>query len=298
MRRAALLAVFGVLFAAAEPLNAESVTRRDLSGVRRWAAFYGHILSRKAWDSLDLAVVDPDGFVVPKSSGSASDLNSIRRISAAYVSVGEADDRRPFWGDIQDEKYIIEPNPDWPSAHRVDIRDLKWRKLIVDKVVSNALAQGYDGVMLDTIDTAQYFESSAPARFAGSMAAAVSLVKELRTRYPSMVLLVNNGLPLLDEIGEAIDGVMVEDLYTFCLPQSAECVKTKKQIMREKEEVLLAFKEKTKKPVFVFIYIELLKRDGRLARWAVKRARKLGFVPYLSGASLELLGDVDPHRKK
>ena len=51
-------------------------------------------------------------------------------IRLAYLSVGEADTRRPYWASIQGQSFLIEPNPNWPGM-RVDIRDQRWQEVLL-----------------------------------------------------------------------------------------------------------------------------------------------------------------------
>lgn len=231
-------------------------------------------------------MLDPDNFKAPSSGGP---------LRLAYVSAGEADASRSFWPSVSTQTFIVESNPDWRGSHRVDLRSPKWRSLILKTVIPEALNKGYKGVMFDTLDVAEYYESSAPARFAGSMRAAASLVTDLRARHPGIVILVNNALALLDRIGDAIDGVVVEDLYTRCPPDhEAPCGPTPAAVAAKKEKTLLRFVRKTGKPVFVLMYARLDQRRESWLMAALRRARRNGFHPYLASPDLQRLGSIDP----
>jgi uncharacterized protein (TIGR01370 family) len=259
--------------------------RPSLSGARKWALFYGGKLSSTAWARLDLAMLDPDNYQGDPSTGTPA---------LAYVSAGEVDERRAWWAQAQGKDWVVEPNPEWAGAHRVDLRSEEWRKILLDTVIASAAARGYDGVMFDTIDVASYFESSAPARFAGSKDAAAQLILELRRARPDFLIVVNNGLDLLDRIGPAIDGLVVEDVYTRCRGADAEsCGPTPEPETAGKEAILSAF-AKTGKPVFLPLYSSLAQRDSRWMRKALRRAKAKGFLPYLAAPSLERLGTVAP----
>lgn len=262
---------------------AQSAARPALAAARRWACFYGHTLSSAAWRSLDMVVLDPDNFSVEHATGP---------LRLAYVSAGEADERRVYWAGVAGKTYLVEPNPDWPSAHRVDPRAPEWREL-VDVQVSSALAKGFDGVMFDTLDVAEHLESSAPARFAGAVAAAGDLVLEIRRRHPKALLVMNNGLALLDQAAGALDGLVVEDLYTECMPGDKPCGPSDAATTAAKEPVLERFRA-SGKPVFVLLYSRFSERRSKWVRRAAERSRRKGFYPYLSAPTLERLGVVDP----
>ena len=51
-------------------------------------------------------------------------------IRLAYLSVGEADTRRPYWASISGASFLVEPNPNWPGV-RVDVRDPHWQDVLL-----------------------------------------------------------------------------------------------------------------------------------------------------------------------
>ena len=42
-------------------------------------------------------------------------------IRLAYVSVGEADPRRPYWQEVRGQPFLVEPNPEWPGMNRLSL---------------------------------------------------------------------------------------------------------------------------------------------------------------------------------
>lgn len=264
-----------------------SVAAPRLPPAPRWACFYGRTLSSAAWSSLDLAILEADAFELHSATGP---------VPVAYLSVGEAHESRKFWKEIAAQPWVIEANPDWPGAHRVDMREPRWRAIVLDTMLPPLIAKGYKGVMLDTLDVADYFESSAPARFAGARAAAEELILEMRRRHPDLVILPNNGLDLLPRVEGAVDGVVVEDLYTRCPSNDGPCSATPAAERDEREKALIDFRRRTGKPVFVFIYARLSERRDLFVSRAVRRARSHGFYPYISSIHLDRLGLVAPKR--
>lgn len=264
---------------------AAAAERPSLGDARRWACFYGPMLSSQAWRSLNMAVLDPDAFASASEAGPAK---------LAYVSAGEANDYRWYWKDVSSAAYLVEANPDWRGDRRVDLRDPAWTGLLLDQVIPKALAKGYQGVMFDTLDAAEYLESSAPARFAGSVRAAGDFVLEARRRFPEALILLNNALALLDRVGDAVDGVVVEDLYTRCRPEPGPCGPTPGPDAAAKEAALRKFRARTGKPVFVLLYSRLKQVDARWVRRAAARCRGNGFIPYLSTPALDRIGVIAP----
>ena len=87
-----------------------------------------------------------------------------RRIYA-YMSVGEASDFRPYWKSIWDisrPDWIEAANPNWPGSYRVRYWRDEWKSLLLDgeeSYLGTILASGFDGVVLDGVDSYWYFES-------------------------------------------------------------------------------------------------------------------------------------------
>ena len=179
----------------------------------------------------------------------------------------------------------------------MDIRSDEWRSLLIDKVVPAALAKGYQGFFLDTLDVAQYLETRDPLKYGGSVLAAKYFIKELRTRYPRIYIVVNNALPLVEAAAGDIDGAVVEDLYTRCDPAATHCGPTPAEVSRTKEEALARFHQRTGKPVFVLLYSGLRERGAGWVLKAVRRSLKEGFLPYLAAPALDRLGEIAPQGK-
>jgi len=129
----------------------------------------------------------------------------------AYLSVGElASDASYRARALQKGLRFRGRNEIWGSDI-LDLSDRRWIDLLVDEVAGQALAQGYDGFFLDTLD------SIAPSDRAGG----IELLRRLRAKAPDGYILANRGFELLGELGEAIDGVLVESVFgTFDFEQS------------------------------------------------------------------------------
>ena len=120
--------------------------------------------------------------------------------------MGEADPRRPYWSEVRGQPFFVEPNPEWPDNLRVDIRDSRWQEVLMCEEVAGLMQRGFDGLMLDTVDTVPYLETKDPARFAGSRQALRDWLQRLRKAFPKAVL-VANGSDALVDAAPYVDGV-------------------------------------------------------------------------------------------
>jgi len=92
--------------------------------------------------------------------------NGGSRIVIAYMSIGEAEDYRPYWQDswnADPPEWVVEENPNWPGNYVVQYWQKAWQDLIVGypgSYLTQIVNAGFDGVYLDIIDAFEYFESA------------------------------------------------------------------------------------------------------------------------------------------
>ena len=72
------------------------------------------------------------------------------------------------------------------------------------------VAQGFAGLMVDTLDTPPYLEQLSQRNFGGMTQAAVDLVRTIRETYPHLKLIMNRGYVLLPHVIDSIDAVIAE----------------------------------------------------------------------------------------
>ena len=186
-------------------------TGRDLWRVQRWWILIG---ASYALDAVDWRHQARDAQMVVLAGDPRVPLGDLPRdtIRLGYLSVGEAGAHREDWQLLRDRSFVVEPNPDWPENSRVDLRDRRWQQILLGQDVPRLLALGFDGVMLDTIDTAPYLEDRDPARFAGSREALRAWLRLLREAFPRAVVVANGALALPDA-APYVDGFVVEGVF-------------------------------------------------------------------------------------
>src|SRR5690606_1479085 len=100
-------------------------------------------------------------------------------------------------------------------------------------------------------DTALYLERSKGME--GSVAAMVDLIRTIRERFPSLIIVPNNGLELLDDMGPSVDAVAAEDLYVGYDFAAKNIRRTLPEDDRHKEAFLDRFRKSGRK-VLVILY--------------------------------------------
>ncbi len=190
-------------------LPADATRVNPLGSIRTWAVYYGAM--PEAADDLarfDLVVIDPVRH---------PPLPAVKRLGAlllAYASLGEVNVHHPAYGEIKDAPWVLDTNPNWPEARRLDPRPEAYERWLLDRVVDRALDGPVHGVFLDTADTALALEEAEPARYGGVAAALERALRRVRERHPRAVIVLNAGLPLAARVGPVIDGVALESVWT------------------------------------------------------------------------------------
>jgi uncharacterized protein (TIGR01370 family) len=194
------LASLALLMIARSP---ESVARNRASFLINYGAEIGASIGH-----YDIAVLDAD---------IAASAIAVRRPGATilgYLSLGEVHSGRRYYADVKAEGFLLRPNPSWPDARFVDMRDLRWHRRVIEELVPEILAKGFDGVFFDTLDDAEFLEQQDPARFAGMVDAAAALLRGIRRRHPGVPLMVNRGYAVLPQASGTFDMLLGESVYT------------------------------------------------------------------------------------
>jgi cysteinyl-tRNA synthetase len=212
-------------------LQADSLAKSKPEAVTKLAQ------CERDWIVLDAAFSD-------KEAWTPADLKSIRagkigRKVIAYLSIGEAEDYRPYWQSAWDANkdgkpdanapaFLLGENPDWEGNYQVKYWHAGWQKLIL-AAVDRAMAQGFDGLYLDIVDGFETFEQDGknyiddranPETKQSYRRDMVDWVKTIAARAratnESAIIIPQNGAQLLAnaDFVSAVDGIGVEDLFS------------------------------------------------------------------------------------
>ncbi len=236
-----------------------------------------------------------------------ADLEGIRRGQPgrkvlAYLSIGEAEDYRPYWreewgrgGNLSASAphWLGAENPQWPGNYRVHYWDAGWQKLML-AALDEAMASGFDGIYLDLVDAFQSFEldgedfiddrknADTGQSYRRDMVDWVkTLAARARSRRPGALVISQNGSQLLrsEDFRAAINAIGVEDLFTAGNhPQSKA----------HTEEVLghLQLLGPTGAPALLIEYPQAAERQALVKRLAAEH----GLVWLLTDRPLKTLG--------
>lgn len=235
-------------------------------------------VGRIASSHADMVVVDPD------HAGSAARFRSKpgggRRAVLAYLSIGEAERGRPYWKSCcasGSPSWLTGKTQGWAGNYVVKFWEPSWKAIVAARVKS-FMAQGYDGLYLDRVDT--YENVQAPG---GSRAAMIAFVQQVASQARSIkgdaAIVVQNAEELLtsDSYVTSIDGIAKEDLF-----HGANHSGARNPGGMVSASVGLLNRAKAKgKSIFVVEYL-----SGGSASQVASEIRRQGFVPNFAGRDL------------
>ena len=237
-----------------------------------------------------------------------ADLDALRRglpgrKVIAYISIGEAEDYRPYWRKEWGSKgkltaaapaWLGVENPEWKGNYRVRYWNAEWQTIML-AAVDDAMTRGFDGVYLDIVDGFETFEQDGkefiddrtnPETKQSYRRDMVDWVKAIaarsRTKNPAALVIPQNGSQLVAHADflEAISGIGIEDLFTNG---------NKLQPKSHTAEVLGHLRKfaKAGKPVLLIEYPKSAERQGA----AKKRAHENGMTWLITDRQLKTLGE-------
>lgn len=187
-------------------LNADLPPRERMAASTSFYCYYG---SGKVAElsQYDVAVLHSPQMAV----ADIAKLNALGVVTAGYISVGEDDQMREGDGTGPDGKasWYFDRNADglpdqngiWKSWY-ANASDPNWRADRVKEAKRLVEEEGYDGIFLDTLDTAQIY----PQTESGM----IQLVADLRAALPDSPIVLNQGFKLFDRLAPMADGLMLE----------------------------------------------------------------------------------------
>jgi polysaccharide biosynthesis protein PelA len=244
----------------------------------RFVVYYSNRAAPSDFAPYRWAVLDAD-FHPPLAAIMAQGASTF-----GYLSAGEAERNRAYFSAIP-QHLLLDENPNWPGSFYADVRRPEWRALMLDRLLPELLARGFQGVFLDTLDNPPFLEARDPRRFAGMTAAAAELVLAMRARYPRLPIMLNRAYELHAAAGEAVDIVLAESLlggYDFSrrsyVPVDAEGVRWGMARIGELQRAHPRVR------VFTLDYWDPADLAG--IRRLYSTQRRHGFVPYVATIDL------------
>lgn len=242
----------------------------------RWLVYYNDKAPSDAMAGYDVVVFHAD------ASPDVSQL-SASTLKLAYISMGEVNKSSPLM-DVLNAKTLIQPHDHWDS-YLVDVRQPEWYNALLFDVIPAIKSKGFNGLMLDTLDSPLYLENKDPETYKGMRDAAIYMVRAIRYHYPELKLMVNRGFDILPEVADDIDMVLAESTLShtnLATGTSALHAPEAYQQYLVKLNQIKSLNPSIK--VYSLDYWDM--NDVKGVQYLYKTQRKHGFVPYVTTPDL------------
>lgn len=199
-----------------------------------WVTFYGE--ASKLGDLRSLAAkyrvlnidADPSNYT-PEQIQTLKAGGQNRVIS--YLNIGAVESFRDYWKTApkglvpagKNKEAMVGNYHGYADEKWMDPGNPAWRKLVLDHIVPRLVAQGVDGFYLDNLELLGHGADAGHRPLSkASVQAGLDLIREIRERYPNLLIVLQNGTgPVTREgvtggrrFAELIDGVAHESLFT------------------------------------------------------------------------------------
>jgi len=245
-----------------------------LSGVRTFAAVYFDDDSLNDLSQFDMAILDPSNY----DSMDVVALKAKGCKPLAYLNIGEVETYRDYF-DLVDTSILLGPDSRWRDRFYVDMCDPQWQEIVMKARLPDVIAKGFCGIFLDLSDLLSEFPETNDC--------AVALIKKIHKISPSSILVLDGGLPILEKVGNDIDGIAVEGMRGFYDFDSDDYEVNPDSVVVREAQKLQAEAKTFKLTVFQLDYAS--PADVGLRRDIIQESRKLGFVPYVGTIELDTL---------
>jgi len=240
----------------------------------RWVVYYTDKLPAEKFSSFDTLIFDSD------SHPPLAPLKVKGKTLLGYISLGEAEKYRKFYPAIKQKGLLLKANKLWKGHTIIDVRKQAWADMVVNELIPGILAQGFDGIMIDTIDSVTQYDDMREG--------AMNLIRAIRARYPDIKIMLNRGFEILPYVAKDIDMVMAESTYTDIQPGAKKAIIVPEATQREYMNILTQAKQAAPGlKIYTIDYWPLKDIAGVKAIYAAQRAR--GFVPYVCKLDLQSL---------
>jgi polysaccharide biosynthesis protein PelA len=270
--------LLGIISCAPSLLRAAQLSEKPKKSQTPFLVYYG-ASTDLAIGAFALAALDSDLNLAP--------LDRFRRDATylGYLSLSEVHSGRPYFAELAAEGLLAEANANWPDARFIDLRHENWRRRVVKDLVPGILQKGFDGVFLDTLDSAEFLEKQDPSRYGGMVEGAADLVRAIRTAFPDILIMINRGFAVLPQIAGHFDMVLGESVRTtFDAGTGRYSFVSESDYEWQRQQLWAAGRRDPNLQLFSLDYWDPNDKENIAKIYTEERAN--GFIPYVATPDL------------
>ncbi|MBB5253532.1 endo alpha-1,4 polygalactosaminidase [Sulfurisphaera ohwakuensis] len=164
----------------------------------KFTVYYGCINSTiiQVLNNFSWVIIDP-------TQVNSSQLNQIKAVKIAYIDLGEL--ANMSLGNLTPHTNVTIGYDQLWDQYIVNISSPSWQKYI-ESQVTTVISMGFQGVMFDDVDVVEQY----PFVTQGI----ISIINWTRSHYPNIIIGINRGFSLIENISKMINFVLFEDYGT------------------------------------------------------------------------------------
>ncbi len=247
---------------------------------KRWIAYYGDSIPAENFIKYDLIVFDGEKhpFLRP--------LLNQNKTLLAYISIGEVRTNSKYFEYAKSNNLLLEENPNWQGSYAIDTRNSAWAELIIEQKIPDILFSGFNGIMIDTLDTSIALEKNDNTKYRGLTESSVNAIKAIRMRYPHIKIMLNRGFEVLDKTTPMIDMLLAESIFAEYNFANKTSKPFDEAIYKSVSDYLKQYQAKNEHlKVYTLDYWDITDKKGMKEIYKTQRAN--GFIPYVSKITLD-----------
>jgi len=253
--------------------------RTAVRSVNKLAVQFSGTYNTDVFSRYNVVFIDPD--IAQKWQ--VDTLLKRRVLPIAYVNIGEAEDYRWYYSDIKPE-WLLGKNPNWAEHYYINVNNVEWQQLILEKILPRVFEKGFAGIFLDMVDVAS------PDLHPSTRQGVVTLIRKIREAYPDKVIIMNDGTFLIDQVSDLIDGLCVESVFASYHFDSKTYYIRPPSESQERCKELAGIMKRYGTKVFLIDYAAA--GDVATKSSVVAAASRLGFIPFVSTIDLDTIPTV------
>ncbi len=237
-----------------------------------------------------------DGLWLPTEIAAMKKSDANRKI-IAYLSIGEAEDYRPYWRKEWSKSgkpsFLLSENREWKGNFRVRYWDREWQGIIA-KYLDIIVKQGFDGVYLDIVDGYEFFEKGkdnclnpeTKQTYRQDMKSFVTdIVKRAKQHSSKFMVIQQNAQSLFEDSDymALLDGIGAEDVFS----------NGKRPQKESKINKTVAYLKKAHAKGLTVVLVDYPK-DAKLQQFVRAQAEKCGMDVLITDIELTKLGQFFP----
>jgi len=235
----------------------------------------------------DHSTVDPRYSLIVLDDHGTATIAPFRYDSSVilcYLSLLEVHATRPYFAQLRASGVLGGSNPNWPDAYFVDAREHRFHALVLEELIPRMIARGYSGIFLDTVDSAEFLETTQAESYSGILQATANLIAAIRREHPSMLVMINRGYAVLPRIPGQFDYLLGESVHSTFGPNGTYRRMSAEDLQWQLAHMHAARARDPKLQLFSLDYWDPQDAEGLKALYA--QARGNGLVPYVATPDL------------